>query len=812
MKRIAELAVRRRWLVVVGWVGFVIGVQVIAGVMGGASYRDTFSLPHTETASVTKLLEGAGLNNQSGASGTVVLKNKDGKFTSSPPELKSAFTDVCASGNHVAFITSPWDLVDCSKPAADAEGNPKLLNSARGSTAALITVTWENDHYEPEFFKGVYDELKTLRSDSLQVEFTGPAFNGIGQSEGSGSSIFIGFAAALVILALVFRTVAATVLPLASALFALVGGLGVIYILSHAIDVSNITPVLAELMVIGVGVDYALFIVTRHRRNLRRGVPVAESIVNAVNTSGRAVLFAGTTVCIAILGLIALGVKFFNGMAVATALAVGFTMIASLTLLPALLSLFGLKVLTRKQRAAVRAGEFIDDQQVGFWARWSQFVARQRIGVAVVSGALMILITVPFFSLQLGASDQGSDPKSSTTRVGYDLIASEFGVGYNSALEAVVSGPGAADEDYLQRVSETLSDVPGVDPASLGTMPLAKDVAFVTFKTTTSPQSEETYKLVRHLRSDILPPLYDGTANHIYTYGDTAINVDFASVLSRKMPLFIAVVVGLSFVLLLIAFRSLLIPLTAALMNLLAAGGSFGLSVAIFQYGWLSEPMGAGPGGPIDAWMPVMLFAILFGLSMDYQVFLVSRMHEEWLHNRDNKRSVVVGQAETGGIITAAAIIMIAVFLGFVLTPGRPIKIFGVGLASAVFLDAFILRTALVPSLMHLIGKANWYLPKWLERVVPHVSVEPADEPVTVGTATHLAVGETASGDGDGDSGGDGGGADGGSGGTDGDGGTGDGDGGSGGEGRPDPDPEAGPGLGAVPTQGAEPAREPARS
>jgi RND superfamily putative drug exporter len=727
LKRIAEFAIRRRWFVVAGWVVFVVAVQGIAGAMGGASYKDTFSLPNTETASVANLLKNAGLNNQNGAVGTVVLKDRAGAFTEAPAELQPALVKLCGSGDHVALIATPWQSIDCSQGAAVGPGNPTLLNSSRGSTTALVTVTWENDHYDAALFKNVYDELKSLRSDHLQVEFTGQAFQGIGQSSGSGSSVIIGFLAALIILAVVFRTVAATVLPLASAVAALVSGLGVIYIMSHVINVSNITPYLAQLMVIGVGVDYALFIVTRHRRNLRRGLPVNESIVSAINTSGRAVLFAGSTVCIAILGLIALGVSFFNGMAVATAFAVGFTMIASLTLLPALLSVFGLKVLPRRHRAAVRAGQFIEDHPVGRWAQWSRFVARNRIAVALVSGALMVAIALPFFSLQLGASDQGSDPKGATTRAGYDLISTDFGVGYNSTLEAVVSGPGASDQAYLGRVSQALAAVPGVDPGSLATKPLANDITFVTFKTTTSPQSEKTYTLVRHLRSTVLPPLYQGTANRIYTYGETAVNVDFATVLGRKMPLFIAVVVGLSFILLLLAFRSLVVPATAAVMNLLAAGGSFGLVVAIFQYGWASEGMGAGPGGPIDAWMPVMLFAILFGLSMDYQVFLVSRMHEEWVHTRDNRRSVTVGQAETGGIITAAALIMIFVFLGFVLSPGRAIKLFGTGLASAVFLDAFVLRTMLVPALMNIFGKANWYLPRWLERLTPHLTVEPAE-------------------------------------------------------------------------------------
>jgi RND superfamily putative drug exporter len=739
LKRIAELAIRRRWFVVVGWVVFIVAVQGIAGAMGGASYKDTFSLPHTETASVAKLLKDAGQNNQNGAAGTVVLKNKNGPFTGPPAQLQPALGKLCGSGNHVALIATPWQSIDCAKPAAAGPGNPKLLNSSKGSTTALMTVTWENDHYDAALFKNVYEQLKGLRGDSLRVEFTGDAFAGIGQSEGSGSSVFLGFLAALIILAIVFRTVAATVLPLASAIVALVSGLGVIYILSHAINVSNITPYLAELMVIGVGVDYALFIVTRYRRNLRQGMPVSDAIVSAINTSGRAVLFAGSTVCIAILGLIALGVSFFNGMAVATAFAVGFTMIASLTLLPALLAIFGLKVLPRKQRAAVRAGEFIDDQPVGRWARWSRFVANNRLGVALVSGAVMIVIALPFFSLNLGASDQGSDPKGATTRAGYDLISTDFGVGYNSTLEAVVSGPGATDQAYLDKVSNALAAVPGVDPGSLDRNPLGNNVTFVTFKTTTSPQSEKTYTLVRHLRKSVLPPLYDGTPNRIYTYGGTAINVDFATVLARKMPLFIAVVVGLSFILLLLAFRSLVIPLTAAVMNLLATGGSFGLGVAIFQYGWLSDGMGAGPGGPIDAWIPVMLFAILFGLSMDYQVFLVSRMHEEWVHTKDNRRSVTTGQAETGGIITAAAFIMIVVFLGFLLTPGRQIKIFGTGLASAVFLDAFILRTALVPSLMNLFGKANWYLPRWLDRITPHFSVEPAEDALAPAQRTGTA-------------------------------------------------------------------------
>jgi putative drug exporter of the RND superfamily len=717
----------RKW-VVIGWIVLIVGLQGIAHALGGSAYKDTFSLPHTETAKVATLLKNAGLDSENGATGTVVLHSHNGAFTGAPSSLEPALAALCSAGDHVALIQSPWQSINCADPSATGPGNPQLLNTARGANTGLVQITWAAKHYDQSSFLDVYNRLKTLRTSDLQVEFTGNAFGGVGQSGGAGPSLFIGFAAALIILAIVFRTAAATALPLASAAVALIGGLAAVEIMSHAVNVSNITPYLAELMVIGVGVDYALFIVTRHRRNLRRGMSVPDSIATAINTSGRAVLFAGTTVCIAILGLIALGVSFFNGMAVATSLAVAFTMLASLTLLPALLSFFGLKVLPRKQRAEVRAGRFIGEIPQGRWARWADFVASAPVGVALVSGILIVVLALPFFSLQLGQSDQSSDPKGSTTRTGYDLISSNFGVGYNSTLEAVVNGSGASDPTYLAKVASTLKSTPGVDPTSIGTAKLKPDIAFISFKSTTSPQSEKTYQLVRDLRSTVLPPLYSGTPNHVYVYGDTAINVDFAKVLTRKMPLFIAVVVGLSFLLLLIAFRSVVIPATAAVMNLLAAGGAFGLTVAVFQYGWGSDSIGAGPGGPIDAWIPVMLFAILFGLSMDYQVFLVSRMHEEWVHTEDNERAVTVGQAETGGIITAAAIIMIAVFLGFMLSPGRTIKIFGFGLAAAVFLDAFILRTMLVPSLMHVFGKWNWYFPRWLNRITPHVSVEPHDE------------------------------------------------------------------------------------
>jgi RND superfamily putative drug exporter len=454
---------------------------------------------------------------------------------------------------------------------------------------------------------------------------------------------------------------------------------------------------------------------------------VNDSIRSAIDTSGRAVLFAGTTVCIAMLGLIALGVSFFYGMAIGVAIAVSLTMLASLTLLPALLSFMGLKVLTRKQRREVRAGIFHDPHNVGFWARWSKFVSRRHVALALAGGIAIVVIAVPFLSMRLGHADQGNDRASTTTRKGYDLIAKGFGPGYNSTLTLVVNGPTAADTAH--KVGAALASVKDVDPSSVfvPAKGLTPELNLISFKSLTSPQDAKTTDLVHNLRDNVLPALYKGTSDHVYVFGQTAIYVDFAHVLSSKMPLFIGAVVGLSFLLLLIAFRSVVVPLTAALMNLLAAGASFGVVVAIFQWGWGANALGIGKGGPIEAFAPVLFFAIIFGLSMDYQVFLVSRMHEEWVHTRDNERAIRVGQAETGGIITAAALIMIMVFMGFILDPNRVVKLLGIGLASAVFLDAFVLRTILVPSLMHTIGKANWFFPKWLDKITPRVSVEASD-------------------------------------------------------------------------------------
>ena len=730
MKTIARFAIEKRWLVIAGWIAFIAIAQVISSSLGGANYKDEFKLPHTETQTVSNLLSSAHQDNQNGIDGLMVLHTLDGSTVKQPPAgVVPALQKLC--GEKVVQIDSAWGSIVCANGQGTLDpsaANPKMVSTTHPSIG-LVDITFAGGgKYDQSAIDNVYNQLTKLRSSHLQVEFTGDAFEGEGSSQSGISPELLGFIAAFIILGLVFRTAGAVALPLASAVAALFSGLGLIGILTHAMSVSNVTPELAQLMVIGVGIDYALFIVTRHRRNLLRGMSVKDSIQLAINTSGRAVLFAGTTVCIAMLGLIALGVNFFYGMAIGVAVAVSLTMLASLTLLPALLSFLGLKVLPRKQRKAVRAGTYVPRERAGFWTRWSGHLASKKSIYSVVAGGIIILLAIPFFSMRMGHADQGNDPANTTTRKGYDLVAKGFGVGYNSTITLITSGPNAVQ--LAQETKDRVGSVQYVDPSSVFALPkpLTPTLDIVSIKSTTSPEDAKTTQLVNDLRKNVLPQIYDGTGGHIYVYGQTAVYVDFTHVLSSKMPLFIGAVVLLSFLLLMIAFRSLLVPATAAVMNLFAAGASFGVIVAIFQWGWGAEALGIGKGGPIEAFAPVLFFAILFGLSMDYQVFLVSRMHEEWVHTRDNRRAISVGQAETGGIITAAAIIMICVFGGFLLGDNRVVKLIGLGLASAIFIDAFILRTVLVPALMHLFGKANWYFPKWLDRITPRVSVEPADE------------------------------------------------------------------------------------
>jgi RND superfamily putative drug exporter len=633
------------------------------------------------------------------------------------------------------------DLPGVTSVTNPYQGSGSSLISGDGRTAyATITFDKQAEDLGKDQAQAVVDTAKAAETGGLQVELGGSAI-GATQSQGGHLAEIVGVGVAAVVLFLAFGSLAAAFLPIATALI----GVGTAYfgigLLGHAMTVADFAPMLGMLIGLGVGIDYALFIVTRHRRSLKRGVPVAEAAVGAVATTGRAVVFAGVTVCIALLGMLILRLSFLNGVAVAACLTVLLTVAASVTLLPALLSFIGPRALSRRERRRLYEHGPAPEVPTGLAARWSAFVERHPKKLGAVALAVMAVLALPTLSLHLGTSDQGNDPKSSTTRQAYDLIADGFGPGVNGPLTLVTRVDSAQDKLALDNLDGTLEATKGVASVTPVTYNGSGDTAYLTVVPDSAPQSQQTSDLVDRLRTEVLPRAEQGTSLDLHVGGLTAAYDDFARVLVGKLPLFVGVVIGLGCVLLLFAFRSLGIPLKAAAMNVAAVASAFGVVVAIFQWGWGSELLGLGRAGPIEPFLPVIMVSVLFGLSMDYQVFLVSRMYEEWLETGDNRRAVRVGLAETSRVINSAAVIMISVFLAFVLSGDRVIAMFGIALASAVALDAFVLRTLLVPALMHLLGGANWWLPSWLDRRLPRISIEP---PQTRATMPGQGAGEDA--------------------------------------------------------------------
>jgi RND superfamily putative drug exporter len=474
---------------------------------------------------------------------------------------------------------------------------------------------------------------------------------------------------------------------------------------------------------LGVGIDYALFILTRFRNNLDEGLEPRQAAINAVDTAGRAVLFAGTTVIIALMGMFLLNITFLYGVAVAAALAVLLTMIGALTLLPALLAWVGHRV--NKWKIPGLAGGQNTMRENTRWYAWSRAIQRRPWTAAILSGALLLLLCVPALTLRLGVNDAGTNPKGQTTREAYDLLAEGFGPGFNGPFVMVSKLPAKGESAGIDELCSTLKQEEGVASVTSVTFNPAKTVGLCSVYPTTSPQSEDTTELLDHIRNDVIPPIESKTGTVLHVGGITAIFEDFGDAISEKLPLFIGVVILLSAILLMAVFRSVLVPLKAIVMNLLSIGAAFGIVTAVFQHGWGASIIGVDQTGPIIAFFPIFLFSIVFGLSMDYEVFLMSRIHEEWERKKDATEAVTRGLALTGRVITAAAAIMITVFASFMLGDERIVKLFGLGLASAVLVDALIIRSILVPAIMQLFGEAAWWMPEWLSKVLPNLAVEP---------------------------------------------------------------------------------------
>ena len=704
--------VHRRAVLAV-WLIALIGFFAV-GRLTGSAYQNSSSLPGTDSAKALQVLR-TSFPAQAGDSDQIVVQARQGTLRS--PAAETAVTSMLgrvARLPHVRSVTSPY-------------GQGGQISS--GGTIGLATVNLDAqaDSVPAPAVKMLISTAQSADSPLLNVQLGGAAIENITSASGDYTSVLLGILAALVVLFFAFRrSVLAALLPLISALAAIGAGTSIVNILTHAITVASWVPELAVLVALGVGVDYALFVVSRHRDGLLAGQSPEDAAVTALNTSGRAVLLAGLTVCIALLGLFALQLGYLYGVAVTVALVVALTMVASLTLLPAMLGFLGPKVLRSAERRMLAGQGRHAGQAGGFWLRWAEGLGRRPAVPAVVALAVIGVLAIPFFSLRSGLPDASTDPASSTTYQAYQLLAKGFGPGFNGPLVLVGQVADPADRARFAAFTAAARAQPGVAAIVPPVLSPNRKAEIAEVYPATGPQDAATTTLLDRLRAAV-PQVETGTTLAIHIGGTTAANEDFSQVLSSKLPQFVAVVVGLAFLLLAVVFRSLLIPLVASVMNLLSFGVALGVMTAAFQFGWGKPVLGFSQAGPITAWLPAMMFAILIGLSTDYEVFLVSRMHEEWTLSGDNERAVIRGQAETGRVITAASLIMILVFASFILGGQMSIMQGGLGFAAAIFVDAYVIRTVLVPAVMHMLGRANWWLPAWLDRRLPRLHVAPAE-------------------------------------------------------------------------------------
>jgi RND superfamily putative drug exporter len=722
MLKLARWSTTHRKYVVIGWIVLLVAVNAIAQQVGTA-YSNNFTLPNSGAQRASELLQSS-FPQQAGDRDTIVFRVSSG--TVRQPRVRERMEKTFAAVArlpHVSSVISPY---------AEAAAGRSI--SANGQIAFATVVFDEKANLLPKSApEKVVSVARAAARPGLQVELGGQAIEATEQA-GFGLSTAVGLLAAIVVLLLTFGSVVAMGLPIATALAGLGTGLGAIALFTHVVDTPDFSSELAAMIGLGVGIDYALFILTRFREAYATPGPTfensRESVVQAIDTAGRAVLFAGCTVVIALLGMMLLGVDFLYGVAISASIGVLLVMLGSLTLLPALLTIAGKKVAAGGRGSRRRSRR--DPTQKGAhagaaWLSWSAFVQRRPKAIASLAAILMLAIAAPATALRLGSSDASNDPASQTTHRAYVLLAEGFGGGFNGPLQVVAKAPAGSSPTAAAAAFRSLrsamvgtTDVVSVTPPKQNP---AGNVATISVYPRSSPQAYATSELVSHLRDSVIPPVAARTGMTVYVGGVTAGAVDFATTLGHKLPLFIGVVVLLSALLLLVVFRSLIIPLQAAVMNLLSIGASLGVIVAIFQWGWLRAIFGVEQG-PIESFIPVMLFAIVFGLSMDYEVFLVSRIHERWTHTKDNTRAVAEGLALTGRVVTAAAAIMVCVFLSFMLGEDRVIKEFGLSLASAVFLDAVVVRCLLLPAVLHLIGPVTWRLPAWMDQRMPRLNVE----------------------------------------------------------------------------------------
>jgi len=708
--RLAAWCYDHRRRVLAGWVLAVVAVIGLAQ-WAGSRLDNNFALAGSPSQQAQNLLASR-FPSQKGDSADVVLRSSSRLDSAANAAAIGRLVRSLRPLPHVSGVQSPL-----------AAGGGRQLSPDRRIGFVVVQFDATAADLPASAVRGVIDTADGFAHPGLQIAIGGAPVEQV-VSPAPGSSVMIGLLAAVVVMLLAFGSVVAMGLPILTALVGMGVGFGILMVLSHLVTVPTFGPDMMIMIGLGVGIDYALFVVTRYRQGLAERRPPREATIVALSTAGRAVLFAGATVVIALLGLFVVGLPFMDGLAAATIVAVALVLVAALTLLPAIFGFAGtgidrLHIPGLLARPGATTGR-------GFWSRWSETVQKRPWICATSALAVLVVLALPLFSMRLAFSDAGNDPASLTTRQAYDLLAEGFGPGFNGPLVIAADLHGPHAQASIARLVKRLSHVPGVASASPPIINAARDAAVFVVYPTAAPQSAQTASLVHRLRDQVIPQVTADSGVTAFVGGETAAGVDTSAYLSARLPWVIGMVVLLAFLLLVAVFRSIAVPLKAVAVNLLSMGAAYGVIVAVYQWGWLAGIFGVSHTGPIDPWIPLMMFTIVFGLSMDYEVFLLSRMREEWARTGDNSTAVASGLATTARVITAAAAIMVCVFGSFVIgDPLRILAVFGLGLAVAVLVDATVVRMALVPAVMQLLGPANWWLPRWIGRAIPNLAIEP---------------------------------------------------------------------------------------
>ena len=720
LTKLGRACARHPWRVIALWI--VAAIVIIGGsIAGGGTLVDEFTIPNSETQRAIDLLEER-FPARSGEAAQIVLATDSGRLD------EGAQLQVVNAA--LAAAAGSADVVEVGDPF---EGRDGALSD--DGTIAFADALYNQQSFEVELSS--VDAMREAVTEALdgsgvRAEFTGPV---ILNSEGpeTGTSELLGIVAAAIILLFVFGTLVATGLPLIMAIAAVGLGLSLITLAAAISNFNTFTPVLATMLGLAVGIDYSLFIVTRYRQALQDGLSGPDAAATATATAGRAVAFAGLTVAISLLALAVVGIDFITKMGLAASMTVLVAVLAAVTLLPALLSKLG----TRVNKGRVPFIRVRDDSHEGrqrTWiAAWGRFVTGHAWPVAGAMLVLLIVLALPIGWVQLGSSDAGTNPENTTSRKAYDLLAEGFGAGFNGAFLIAVDQ--ATDPDAATRLVGVLRETPGLASVADPALNDPGDTAVVVAFPDTSPQSEATSTLVQTLRNDVVPAALEGSSARAFVGGQTAAFDDLADRIFDRFGLFLLIVIGITFLVLSMAFRSIVIAIKASLTTLLSALATFGILIAVFQFGWAIGVVGLDRTGPIESFLPIIVFAILFGLSMDYEVFLVSRMREEYVNGDPARLAIRNGMAAIGRVVVAAGTIMVVVFLSFMLGDDRIIKEFGLGLGAAILIDAFIVRMTLVPAIMHLLNERSWYMPAWLDRLLPGITIEPKDSVVHVARA-----------------------------------------------------------------------------